>query len=108
MIRRPPRSTLFPYTTLFRSGHADSQRAVRQPRHPGWRPDSYHAAHRAGAAPSPESTGIAVSPAGRGFTLLELLVALFIAAVMFAMGYAAISQAVTSRASLKQHQAQLL
>src|SRR3712207_6950112 len=24
MIRRPPRSTLFPYTTLFRSGQADS------------------------------------------------------------------------------------
>src|SRR2546425_9738026 len=23
MIRRPPRSTLFPYTTLFRSRHAD-------------------------------------------------------------------------------------
>src|SRR3712207_7142491 len=23
MIRRPPRSTLFPYTTLFRSGSAD-------------------------------------------------------------------------------------
>src|SRR2546425_6287595 len=23
MIRRPPRSTLFPYTTLFRSGKAD-------------------------------------------------------------------------------------
>src|SRR5256885_10381101 len=23
MIRRPPRSTLFPYTTLFRSGHAE-------------------------------------------------------------------------------------
>src|SRR3712207_8743021 len=23
MIRRPPRSTLFPYTTLFRSGHVD-------------------------------------------------------------------------------------
>src|SRR2546421_4188275 len=22
MIRRPPRSTLFPYTTLFRSGHS--------------------------------------------------------------------------------------
>src|SRR5258707_15229228 len=28
MIRRPPRSTLFPYTTLFRSG---------QPGRPGWR-----------------------------------------------------------------------
>src|SRR3712207_3069083 len=24
MIRRPPRSTLFPYTTLFRSGHLDT------------------------------------------------------------------------------------
>src|SRR5436190_9565750 len=24
MIRRPPRSTLFPYTTLFRSGHFHS------------------------------------------------------------------------------------
>src|SRR5256885_3810968 len=26
MIRRPPRSTLFPYTTLFRSGYADPGR----------------------------------------------------------------------------------
>src|SRR5258705_6774671 len=25
MIRRPPRSTLFPYTTLFRSGHVGDQ-----------------------------------------------------------------------------------
>src|SRR3712207_8142015 len=25
MIRRPPRSTLFPYTTLFRSSRADEQ-----------------------------------------------------------------------------------
>src|SRR3712207_2572625 len=30
MIRRPPRSTLFPYTTLFRSSGADEQR-VRWP-----------------------------------------------------------------------------
>src|SRR5256885_12723076 len=29
MIRRPPRSTLFPYTTLFRSGHV---RVCRRPR----------------------------------------------------------------------------
>src|SRR5947199_4621524 len=28
MIRRPPRSTLFPYTTLFRSGRAGRARAV--------------------------------------------------------------------------------
>src|SRR3712207_8426320 len=37
MIRRPPRSTLFPYTTLFRSGHEQVRRragvrgADRQP-----------------------------------------------------------------------------
>src|SRR3712207_6981207 len=30
MIRRPPRSTLFPYTTLFRSGHTlGGARAIR-------------------------------------------------------------------------------
>src|SRR3712207_8752660 len=28
MIRRPPRSTLFPYTTLFRSDLLDSERAM--------------------------------------------------------------------------------
>src|SRR6266487_5622505 len=32
MIRRPPRSTLFPYTTLFRSeGHPPSGQAPRDP-----------------------------------------------------------------------------
>src|SRR5437867_10710835 len=29
MIRRPPRSTLFPYTTLFRSRDNDARRAPR-------------------------------------------------------------------------------
>src|SRR2546426_6275586 len=29
MIRRPPRSTLFPYTTLFRSGHSGRHRPQR-------------------------------------------------------------------------------
>src|SRR3712207_7583986 len=29
MIRRPPRSTLFPYTTLFRSGGAEAARPRR-------------------------------------------------------------------------------
>src|SRR5260370_5054307 len=28
MIRRPPRSTLFPYTTLFRSGVAEAERDI--------------------------------------------------------------------------------
>src|SRR3712207_8475702 len=32
MIRRPPRSTLFPYTTLFRSRE---QRRQAKPEHPG-------------------------------------------------------------------------
>src|SRR5688572_32627304 len=31
MIRPPPRSTLFPYTTLFRSPFTDSWRAMVQP-----------------------------------------------------------------------------
>src|SRR5215475_15488052 len=32
MIRRPPRSTLFPYTTLFRS---PARQTLRHPHHPG-------------------------------------------------------------------------
>src|SRR5260370_9972743 len=32
MIRRPPRSTLFPYTTLFRSGSRRPSGAPAQPR----------------------------------------------------------------------------
>src|SRR3712207_8231007 len=31
MIRRPPRSTLFPYTTLFRSGLRRRERAHQEP-----------------------------------------------------------------------------
>src|SRR2546422_3875806 len=33
MIRRPPRSTLFPYTTLFRSGEYRSRRGAHYPAH---------------------------------------------------------------------------
>src|SRR2546427_8779363 len=53
MIRRPPRSTLFPYTTLFRSGRV----APPPPHHP-----------RLGAPPSdehPRSAGPPVSPPPR-------------------------------------------
>src|SRR3712207_7993128 len=48
MIRRPPRSTLFPYTTLFRSGRILRRRAVR-PGHT--HPDPRHStrARRTGA-----------------------------------------------------------
>src|SRR3989441_9163013 len=31
MIRRPPRSTLFPYTTLFRSHYALRSKSIRDP-----------------------------------------------------------------------------
>ena len=44
----------------------------------------------------------------QGFTLLEVLVALFIAALMFAIGYGAIQQGLTSRESVKAAQTQLL
>src|SRR5258708_20911681 len=36
MIRRPPRSTLFPYTTLFRSPGEYQERAVDASRRHGW------------------------------------------------------------------------
>jgi general secretion pathway protein J len=42
-----------------------------------------------------------------GFTLLELLVAMFIAAVMFGIGYAALNQALNGRDTVKVHQARL-
>src|SRR3712207_8425487 len=57
MIRRPPRSTLFPYTTLFRSGPAGvpaprrSQRGRDQAGRAGGRAAGQH---RAGAAPEAE------------------------------------------------------
>src|SRR3712207_7221666 len=35
MIRRPPRSTLFPYTTLFRSEHEGRKRDGDRVRRPG-------------------------------------------------------------------------
>jgi len=49
-----------------------------------------------------------MSPRAAGFTLIELMVALFIAAIMFAMGYGAINQALNGRNALKEQQAQLL
>src|SRR2546429_7327052 len=43
MIRRPPRSTLFPYTTLFRSARGDHVKFVRDPSYAGGPPAQSHA-----------------------------------------------------------------
>src|SRR2546430_11306719 len=48
MIRRPPRSTLFPYTTLFRSAPRRSRRGRARGR-----------AHREGCLPDPPPTSCA-------------------------------------------------
>src|SRR3712207_8769799 len=48
MIRRPPRSTLFPYTTLFRSPAEAIRRIARQfPEHVAKLADAYHVIHGA-------------------------------------------------------------
>jgi general secretion pathway protein J len=44
----------------------------------------------------------------RGFTLIELLVALFISAILFAMGYGAISQAINNRQQVEDAGKRLL
>src|SRR3712207_8170564 len=46
MIRQPPRSTLFPYTTLFRSLLPRARRAVRRARMTSRRPDGAEAGVR--------------------------------------------------------------
>jgi general secretion pathway protein J len=44
---------------------------------------------------------------GHGFTLVELLVALFITAILFAMGYGALTQALNSRKEVEEQAARL-
>src|SRR2546430_5639856 len=55
MIRRPPRSTLFPYTTLFRSPCRDRRRGPRRADHGGLLPAVGRAGRR-GAGPDRKST----------------------------------------------------
>src|SRR5258706_11132659 len=50
MIRRPPRSTLFPYTTLFRSTSGAEHRAPELHRH-----RLLHDVRHGGAAPHPDA-----------------------------------------------------
>src|SRR5690349_24455942 len=58
MIRRPPRSTLFPYTTLFRS--IRERFSVRRPRRPASWPD-----RRAGGRREPSPVSSRPGPASR-------------------------------------------
>src|SRR5256886_8672423 len=51
MIRRPPRSTLFPYTTLFRS-----RRAADEPREDQQHPEEHHRQARRGLGEDRKST----------------------------------------------------
>jgi general secretion pathway protein J len=44
----------------------------------------------------------------RGFTLIELAVAIFITAILFAIGYGAVNQAVNNREALEERQERLL
>src|SRR3712207_8798537 len=63
MIRRPPRSTLFPYTTLFRSDeheqrvHAAEHRAV---------PDREGGEHQPGGGDDPHLVAVPERPDGAG------------------------------------------
>src|SRR3712207_8573938 len=68
MIRRPPRSTLFPYTTLFRSYDTDGHRVLDYIRHLG-RPltdlrnivlTHGHRSHLGGLAALKQATGATV------------------------------------------------
>src|SRR2546422_2547842 len=59
MIRRPPRSTLFPYTTLFRSQHGVHHAAVLE------RHDVLRAAGVFAAVPEEEVRPVALAPHGR-------------------------------------------
>src|SRR3712207_9439402 len=61
MIRRPPRSTLFPYTTLFRSQQAVERVATRAPAHRGRR---RLAAHRDDRGPLDRLAARAADRAG--------------------------------------------
>src|SRR5258708_24410874 len=65
MIRRPPRSTLFPYTTLFRSLPRPRRRRrlrLTWPRATCWRTASASSASSAAAARSEEHTSELQSP----------------------------------------------
>src|SRR2546429_5196456 len=72
MIRRPPRSTLFPYTTLFRSVHDPHDGAFDRHRVGGTHPYAGHTGHaRVGFDLKVHETAGRVCPADRKSTRLN-------------------------------------
>src|SRR5258707_9706838 len=71
MIRRPPRSTLFPYTTLFRSA-ADASARRRRPRRYLRRGQSWHAPHSYVCTPDRKSTRLNSSHANISYAVFCL------------------------------------
>src|SRR3712207_8813068 len=65
MIRRPPSSTLFPYTTLFRSSGTASRVAARRPRHERWSSEALHHGEPGQTAPPAARRGHVRTPHGR-------------------------------------------
>src|SRR2546426_7532589 len=63
MIRRPPRSTLFPYTTLFRSDRQTARRRGRR--------DALNGTHHFGRHAAVEPRGHAAPPPDRKSTRLN-------------------------------------
>src|SRR3712207_8069165 len=61
MIRRPPRSTLFPYTTLFRSRRHRARRVER--REAALPQDHHHDGRRRGRRPHPHAAADVLLPA---------------------------------------------
>src|SRR2546428_7561381 len=58
MIRRPPRSTLFPYTTLFRSGFEVDGRAEAHAEHG----QDGQCCHRGAQSPAARAEGVSHEP----------------------------------------------
>src|SRR5439155_18906616 len=80
MIRRPPRSTLFPYTTLFRSGSRAGRTARRRawascevPREPVHRPAHHLLQRGIGAGGAPRSEEHTSELQSRGHLVCRLL-----------------------------------
>src|SRR2546429_3786608 len=66
MIRRPPRSTLFPYTTLFRSPHSPAFRqGTGTPRPPSPAPWPVRSTSGARGARASHAASVRLTPGGR-------------------------------------------